>query len=428
MTAPTFVAAGASAANLSAITVNYPTGWANGDVLLLFVQTSNQGVTAPTGWTELTSSPQGTGTGGNAGSVGLSAFWRVAQTGDSGSVSVADGGNHQYGVIVAYRGVDTSGATPFDVTPVGGVQSTATTSGATGTSVTTSTADAMVVVAFADAYDSILTSFSSWANSNLTSVTERFDDGGTSVGTGGGVGIADGVMASAGAVGSTTVTITQSTNTTKTAFMTVPLKAAAGGPANLSSSASDNAAASDAVVRSAQTFSRSTADNAAASEAVARASAFSRTVADNAAASDGVSRTSSRSRSASDNAAASDVVARSAQAFSRSISDDAAASDAVSTGGGTNKAGTDAGTGADSASAIATIVDADSGSGADTATASADGPSLASDTATGADSAALGSATTAAGETASGADVASVNTGGVTSPARAYVTTIGGPP
>jgi hypothetical protein len=112
------------------------------------------------------------------------------------------------GRIMAIRGAAASG-NPWDVT-AGGVEATADTSGSIA-GATTTVANTLVVTAIATALpdSSGSTNFSAWTNSNLTSLTERIDNT-TSQGNGGGLGIATGGKATAGAYGNTAVTCASS--------------------------------------------------------------------------------------------------------------------------------------------------------------------------------------------------------------------------
>lgn len=130
--------------------------------------------------------------------------------------TVADPGNHVYARILTYRGVISTGD-PWDVTG-GGVKATASTS-VTVTGVTTTLTNTLIVQAVAQDIDAAATAFSAQANANLTSVLERSDFG-TASGNGGGVGVWDGVKATAGATGDSTATVTSSIN----AFLTIALK------------------------------------------------------------------------------------------------------------------------------------------------------------------------------------------------------------
>ena len=210
-TTPTFVAAGAVSSSTGAITPALPTGRATGDILLLFLETANQAIsiTNQNGgtWTEVTSSPQGTGTAGGTSATRLTAFWS-RYNGTQGNPTVSDSGNHQLGRIIAIRGAAASG-NPWNIT-AGGVEATADTSGSIP-GATTTVGNTLVVTAIATSLpdSSSTTRFSAWTNANLTSVTERTDNS-VSSGNGGGLGIATGVKATAGAYGNTAVTLATS--------------------------------------------------------------------------------------------------------------------------------------------------------------------------------------------------------------------------
>jgi hypothetical protein len=225
---PTFVAAGAVASGTGAITPALPAGIATNDILLLSLETANQAISISNQnggtWTEVTNSPQGTGTAAAAAATRLTVFWS-RYNGTQGAPTTSDSGNHQLGRIIAVRGATTSG-NPWNVT-AGGVEATADTSGAIPGATTTVT-DTLVVAAIATALPDATgtANFSAWANSNLTSITERTDNTVTA-GNGGGLGIATGVKATAGAYGDTTVTV--GTSAAK-GMMSIALTAAAPQP------------------------------------------------------------------------------------------------------------------------------------------------------------------------------------------------------
>ena len=204
--AVTYVAAGAVAGNAAAITPALPAGILTNDILLLSLETANQviSIATPNGgtWTEVTNSPQGTGT--TALGTRLTVFWS-RYNGTQTAPITSDSGNHQIGRIIAIRGAIASG-NPWDVT-AGSVESTSDTSGAIP-GATTTVGNILVVAAIAtDLPDATGTAnFSAWANSNLTNVNERTDDT-DNAGNGGGLGIATGVKVTAGAYGDTTVTV-----------------------------------------------------------------------------------------------------------------------------------------------------------------------------------------------------------------------------
>lgn len=214
----TFVAASTGNTALDSLNVALPTGWAAGDLLLMFAEDAGATLSASAGWTPLACSPQAT-----TGSSTLWGWYRVAQAGDGAANISGTSIAHLQAGMVAYRGVDNT--TPLDVTPVGGVENTSDTTGATGASVTTVSAGCMIVVAFSHATDSVLANYSSWANSNLVSVDERIDAA-TTITDGGGIGVADGIKTTAGAVGSTTTTYRAAS---VKGFMTIPLRPDTGG-------------------------------------------------------------------------------------------------------------------------------------------------------------------------------------------------------
>lgn len=215
MAIPSFVNAGAFASGTGAISVAPPSGIAEGNLLLLFVESANQAIATPSGWTELTNSPQGTGTAGAAGGVRLAVFRKFAGSSE-GSVSVADSGDHTTGVMLAYSGVDD--ATPINVT-AGSVQASAATAW-TAPAVTTSVADTLIVIGVGNDRDlNSTTSISAFSNANLSNLTKRFDQT-TNTSQGGGLAVIDGGKATAGSTGTTSITNAAS-NTA--AFLTIAL-------------------------------------------------------------------------------------------------------------------------------------------------------------------------------------------------------------
>jgi len=204
---PTFVAAGNVASGTGAITPALPANIVTGDILLLFLETANQAITIPTPnggtWTQVTNSPQGTGTAGGSSATRLTVFWS-RYNGTQGAPTTSDSGDHQLGRMIAIRGAVASG-NPWDVT-AGGIEATSDSSGSIPGATTTVGNTLVVAVVAASLPDATGTAnFSSWANANLTSVTERTDNTVNS-GNGGGLGIATGIKTAAGAYGNTTVT------------------------------------------------------------------------------------------------------------------------------------------------------------------------------------------------------------------------------
>lgn len=200
--AVTFVSVGSIASGSGSITVGVPSSYSSGDLLLLICESANQTISAPSGWTEIGSQEsQGTGTAGAVGGVRLAVFYKFASSSES-SVTVSDSGNHTGGIMVAFRGVDTS--TPFN-TYASGIDSSATSSLSWPT-VTTDIDGCMIINCVASDYEVISGSrLSSWANSSLVSITEAVDTY-YSAGAGGGIGMAYGIKTSAGSVNATTCT------------------------------------------------------------------------------------------------------------------------------------------------------------------------------------------------------------------------------
>ena len=202
-----FVAAGTWTAGTTSIAPPLPAGMAAGHLMLLAVHTPNQAVTTPSGWTQVTSSPVSTGTAGAAGGTRLTMYYRWWQSGDGAPTVAVTGGTSTQARIFGFSGVDST--TPFDATPVSNIVTPANTT-LTFSSITTTTADAMIVCMAARDVDAASTAaLSSWTNTNLTSLTERQDQTVTT-GPGGGLGGATGFKATAGATGSTTATQTSS--------------------------------------------------------------------------------------------------------------------------------------------------------------------------------------------------------------------------
>lgn len=205
MALPTFVSAGAFSQGTAAITPALPASILTNDILLLFLQTENQAITIPTPnggtWTEVTGSPQGTGTAGSGGDR-LTVFWS-RYNGTQGAPTTSSSGDHQKGCILAYRLCITSG-NPWDTT-AGSVAAAATTAVSVPT-VTTSLADCLAVFAASNTTDTGTTQFTTWTNASLTTVTSRVGQNSTT-GLGGGVYVGDGGKATAGVVSASTATL-----------------------------------------------------------------------------------------------------------------------------------------------------------------------------------------------------------------------------
>lgn len=214
---PIYQAAGTQQSGTGNLTVPWPAHLL-GDVALLFVESQrDQAVTlsTPAGFAQIPGSPQFT----NAGTgTRLTVFWARATSAAMPSPIVQDPGDHAYARIITYRRVSFEGL-PWDVTS-GGVKNTASTT-VSVTGLTTTVNNTRVVQAVARDNDSATAAFGGQTNGGLTGIAER-SDGGTTSGNGGGIGVWDGLRATAGTVGNTTATVTNSVN----AFVSIALRPA----------------------------------------------------------------------------------------------------------------------------------------------------------------------------------------------------------
>lgn len=208
MAYPTFVSTGSAAWGTGAITPGLPSSMQSGDLMLLFVETRNEAVTAASGWVEAPDSPA---SNASALTTRLTVFYQW-YTGGTPSTTVNDSGDHQVAQIMAIRGLAGSG-NPFD--------NTANTAGGNGTSLTfpgetTIRDESLVIVAASTSRDpsgTVTNTFSGWTNADLTSISERIDYA-SGTAEGGGIGVITAQKATAGAFGSTTATQITSTHWT----------------------------------------------------------------------------------------------------------------------------------------------------------------------------------------------------------------------
>jgi hypothetical protein len=191
------------------IVLAWPTPHQAGDVGVVWVEsTGGEPVSTPTGYSTVGDSPQATGSGTNG--TQLTVFYRVAESSSEPDQTITDPGDHVTRAMAVVRGC---AASPVNDT-AGGVNASAGTT-ATIPGATTTVDRCLVLAASSRDNDSAASSFSAWANSNLGdgtvgTVAEVFDLG-TATGNGGGIGIAYGVMETAGSVGDTTATVSVST-------------------------------------------------------------------------------------------------------------------------------------------------------------------------------------------------------------------------
>lgn len=182
-------------------TPSIPTGTVEGD-LLLTVAASGGAESGPaqSGYAVYRTVKNGTAATDSM----LTLFWKIAGASET-DTQVTGCTDHVMSRMIAIQAGTFNPSNPFNAESGGNVQDTVTAISITGL---TSTLDNCLVLSMAgttlpDANSS--GQFSAWANSDLTSVTEQADHH-TSSGAGGGIGIASGIKASAGAVGATTAT------------------------------------------------------------------------------------------------------------------------------------------------------------------------------------------------------------------------------
>jgi len=195
ITLPYYVATGTATSSVNAISVSWPTHQI-GDLGILAIETANQPITTVSGWTYI--GGIGVGTAGDTTAVAVNVFYRVATSSSESAASVADSGNHTLGVITTYRGVN---GTVLDGSV--GTGTTASGTSVAASSITTSYANSLVIAVAASGTDTSTPQFSSFTNSNLSSIGIRTNVA-TSTGNGGALAVADGGLATAGSSGTTT--------------------------------------------------------------------------------------------------------------------------------------------------------------------------------------------------------------------------------
>ena len=179
------------------LTINRPTGVVAGDVMIVNIAKVGNNTTAPSlaGWTLI----DGRSLGGMTHRYGA-VLYKVAGASEPASYTFAlgPGTNGAVGSIVAFSGVDTSGATPFDVTPRTISVSAGRTTAVSATSITTASANAAVIM-FGMTANSNPT-WSGWTTTSPGALTELYDNqvGGANQAS---VGAAWAIKATTGATG-----------------------------------------------------------------------------------------------------------------------------------------------------------------------------------------------------------------------------------
>ncbi len=198
---PSVYAVATANSGTTALLVAMPAGTVANDILVMFLENQDAtGIGSVTGFSPILAQYVNTGT-----ATRLTALWKRAVGGDT-SVSVPDPGDHVSARVVGVRGCVTSG-NPWNVTSNASDLTANTSVSIPGA--TTTAADCLVLAAFSTGTDvaaNSTTHVSGWANASLANVTEQVDNWYTT-GLGGGIGVASGEKAAAGAYGATTATI-----------------------------------------------------------------------------------------------------------------------------------------------------------------------------------------------------------------------------
>ncbi|MBP9817867.1 LamG domain-containing protein [Candidatus Shapirobacteria bacterium] len=198
---------GAVSATTGTASPAWPTHQAN-DIAILYVETignTTVSLTTPNGFTAMTNSPQATGVGGT--NTALTVYWARATSSSMTAPVIKGSGNHIYAVIATYRNAVETGD-PWDVTV--GSTKPANSTLTTWNSLTTNFDNELVVFVASRGNDSAAAAWGVITNSNMIGVNERWDAGTTS-GDGGGLKISDGVLETAGVGGTSTATMSVST-------------------------------------------------------------------------------------------------------------------------------------------------------------------------------------------------------------------------
>jgi fibronectin-binding autotransporter adhesin len=239
---PAVVAVGAvSNVTTAACTPGIPTGTAAGDLLLVFIESANEPINATAGWSNV-------GVGVVQQATGLvtsiTVRWKIAGAGEVSPSLTSTPQNHMIARIVGVRGANQT--SPINITATGVDNTTGTAFSIPGA--TTTVADCLVVAALATGTDVASTTMTTgWTNASLATLTERVDNWAAS-GNGGGIAVATGSKATAGAYSATTGTLTTGNTKAFMSFAVAPATTVAfSGTATLTATGTLGAAATPSV-------------------------------------------------------------------------------------------------------------------------------------------------------------------------------------
>lgn len=237
------VVAGATRTNT---TFSAPSGIADGDVLLCLIQTGSnpvRTVTAPAGWSAVTTFPiTMTSFGGDPYVVRQHAFIKVA-SGESGSYTFSHSSAWTEGVLTRCTGVDNT--TPIDATPTTDNHASSTGGNSvTAPTITTTVNDALIFY-WGGVWDGF--GNASPPSGTTPTFTERAND------TAGVFYAASGVLATAGATGAKTVTVSQGDNRPWMAGL-IALRASSGGSTQNLAGTADGTSTTTALLSTTKVF------------------------------------------------------------------------------------------------------------------------------------------------------------------------------
>lgn len=224
---PTIVGVGAQATGAAAVVTLYPAGYTAvaDDIALTFIECDGADViTPPTNWAILAQSTVTTGT-----ATMLTCIWRRLTAGEA-APTVADAGNHMMTRMIIIRGCVTTG-NPWEIANTS-TELVADTSVSIASGGSTAGPNRLCLAAFATGQDIASTAGATgWADATLTAVTEQMDNW-TSAGLGGGLAMATGEKATAGAVGPMTATLSLTANFKAQMYIALREQAGGGGGAD----------------------------------------------------------------------------------------------------------------------------------------------------------------------------------------------------
>lgn len=193
-----------------------------GDLILIFLESANQAFTAPVGggYTQLASSPRGTGTAGAANATRLTIFYKIAD-GNETTYVTGDSGDHNIICSFVIRNVDRQ--EPINVT-AGNTAAASTT--VTCPAVTTTRPECLIILAMSSDRDAnSTTNWSAPVNANLANFVERIDQT-FNTNNGGGLGIYTAQKGTAGSTGTTNFTQGASEETARITIAIAPQRRA----------------------------------------------------------------------------------------------------------------------------------------------------------------------------------------------------------